>query len=84
MLYMVTIKIHWAAVPEDRAAEIIAAEVAHAKDLIVKKKPIAAYRKVGNNSSFWLIDAESNDEVPQILSGLPVRRYLDRTYAQWP
>ena len=77
MLYVVATKILRALIPEDQAAELVHKEMVHARQFIEQKKILAAYRRVGGGGSFFIVDAESNEEVHQIFSGLPLARYLE-------
>ena len=77
MLYVVTTKILRAQIPEDQAAELIKKETAHGRQLIEQKKILAAYRRVGGGGSFFIVDADSNEEAHQIFSSLPLARYLE-------
>ena len=51
MLYIVTTKILRSQIPEDRAAELIQKEMAHARQFIEQKKILAAYRRLGGGGS---------------------------------
>ena len=77
MLYIVTTKILRAQIPEDRAAELLAKEMAHAREFITQKKILAAYRKVGGSGSFFIVEADSNEEVHRIFTSLPLAKYLE-------
>jgi muconolactone D-isomerase len=77
MLYIVTTKIHREAIPEDRAAELIAKEMAHARELVTQKKFLAAYRRVGGSGSFFIVEADSHEEVHKMFAGLPLAKYLE-------
>ena len=77
MLYVVTTKILRAQIPEDQAPELMQKEMAHAQQFIEQKKILAAYRRVGGGGSFFIVDADSNEEVHQIFSSLPLARYLE-------
>ncbi len=77
MLYMVMTKIHREAIPEDGAPELMRAERAYAQQFVDQKKILSAYRRLGGSGSFFLVDAESNQEVHDIFSGLPLARYLE-------
>ena len=77
MLYIVTTKIHREAIPADQAAELIAKELAHARLFIEQKKILAAYRKVGGSGSFFIVEADSHEEVHKIFTSLPLAKYLE-------
>ncbi len=77
MLYVVTTKILRSQIPEDQTAELVQKEMAHARQFIEQKKILAAYRRLGGGGSFFIVDADSNEEVHQIFSSLPLARYLE-------
>ena len=77
MLYVVATTILRALIPEDHAAELVQKETAHARQFIEQKKTLATYRRVGGGGSLFIVDAESNEEVHQIFSGLPLARFLE-------
>lgn len=77
MLYIVTTKIHREAIPADQTADLIAKEMAHARELVAQKKFQAAYRKVGGSGSFFIVEANSHEEVHKMFTGLPLAKYLE-------
>ena len=77
MLYMVTTRIHRALIPEDQATDLMAKERTYAGELVKQKKILSAYRKAGGGGSFFLVDAESNEEIHKMFSGLPLAKYLE-------
>ena len=77
MLYIVTTKIHREAIPADQAAELIAKEIAHARQFVEQKKFLAAYRKVGGSGSFFIVEADSHEEVHKMFTSLPLVKYLE-------
>jgi len=77
MLYIVATKILRAQIPEDRATELFAKETAHARELVTQKKILSAYRKVGGSGSFFIVEADSHEEVHRMFTGLPLAKYLE-------
>jgi muconolactone D-isomerase len=77
MLYIVTTKIHREAIPADQAADLIAKEQAHARQYVEQKKFLAGYRKVGGSGSFFIVEADSHEEVHKLLTSLPLAKYLE-------
>ena len=77
MRYIVTTKIHREAIPEERAAELLAKEKAHAQQYVEQKKILSAYRKIGGSGSFFIVEADSNEEVHRMFSSLPLAKYLE-------
>lgn len=62
--------------PETRA-EIVAREKAYSQDLQKAGKWPHIWRLVGEYANVSIFDVESNDELHQILSGLPLFPYMD-------
>lgn len=62
--------------PETRV-EIVAREKAYSQDLQKAGKWPHIWRLVGEYANVSIFDVESNDELHQILSGLPLFPYMD-------
>ncbi|WP_024443648.1 MULTISPECIES: muconolactone Delta-isomerase [unclassified Mycobacterium] len=58
-------------------AEIVASEKAYSQDLQRSGKWPHIWRIVGEYSNISIFDVASNDELHQILSGLPLFAYMD-------
>lgn len=63
--------------PKEEAQEIIAKEKAYAQDLMRQGKWPEIWRVVGEYANFSIFDVESNDELHQLLSNLPLFPYMD-------
>jgi muconolactone D-isomerase len=57
--------------------EIVASEKQYSQNLQREGKWPHLWRIVGQYSNFSVFDVESNDELHQILSGLPLFSYMD-------
>jgi len=77
MLFHVRMDVH---LPTDldpqTRAEIVAREKAYSQDLQRAGKWPQIWRIVGEYSNFSIFDVESNDELHEILSGLPLFPYM--------
>lgn len=62
--------------PQQRA-EIVAREKAYSQELQRSGKWPHIWRIAGQYSNFSIFDVESNDELHEILSGLPLFAYMD-------
>ncbi len=62
--------------PQTRA-ELVAAEKAYSQDLQRAGKWLDIWRIVGQYANVSVFDVESNDELHQLLSDLPLFQYLD-------
>ncbi|MEB3022631.1 muconolactone Delta-isomerase [[Mycobacterium] crassicus] len=58
-------------------AEVVAREKVYSQDLQLSGKWPHIWRIVGEYSNFSIFDVESNDELHEILSGLPLFAYMD-------
>ncbi|MGE0220134.1 muconolactone Delta-isomerase [Mycolicibacterium sp.] len=80
MLYHVRMDVH---LPPDldlqRRAEILAAEKAYSQELQRAGRWPHIWRIVGEYANYSVFDVDSNDELHQILSGLPLFPYMDIT-----
>jgi muconolactone D-isomerase len=63
----------------DRRAHLVASEKAYCQELQRAGKWPHIWRIVGEYANFSIFDAESNDELHDILSGLPLFPYMDIT-----
>ena len=63
--------------PAEEAAAIKATEKAYSQDLQQQGKWRHIWRVVGEYSNYSVFDAESNDEMHNMLSGLPLFPYMD-------
>ncbi|AXK89081.1 muconolactone Delta-isomerase [Nocardia farcinica] len=63
--------------PADTRAEIVAREKAYSQELQRAGKWPQLWRIVGEYSNFSIFDVESNDELHELLSGLPLFPYMD-------
>jgi muconolactone D-isomerase len=78
MLYLVRMDVHIpAGMPPEQAAEIKAVEKAYSQNLQRDGKWRHIWRVVGEYSNYSVFDAESNDELHDMLSGLPLFPYMD-------
>jgi muconolactone D-isomerase len=62
--------------PADTAAEIKAREKAYSQDLQRRGKWLHLWRIAGEYANYSVFDAESNDELHEMLSGLPLFPYM--------
>jgi muconolactone D-isomerase len=78
MLFHVRMDVH---IPHDLAPDdrdrIVAREKAYSQQLQADGKWPHIWRIVGQYSNFSIFDVESNDELHQLLSGLPLFSYMD-------
>ncbi|HET7140338.1 MAG TPA: muconolactone Delta-isomerase [Arthrobacter sp.] len=63
--------------PAEEAAAIKATEKAYSQDLQQQGKWRHIWRVVGEYSNYSVFDAESNDELHNMISGLPLFPYMD-------
>jgi len=63
--------------PAEEAAAIKAVEKTYSQDLQQQGKWRHIWRVVGEYSNYSVFDAESNDDLHNMLSGLPLFRYMD-------
>ena len=78
MLFHVRMDVH---LPPDldpqTRADLVAREKAYSQDLQRAGKWPHIWRIVGEYANFSIFDVESNDELHEILSGLPLFPYMD-------
>ncbi|ALV41835.1 muconolactone delta-isomerase [Pseudarthrobacter sulfonivorans] len=78
MLFLVRMDVNLPAVmPSEEAAAIKAVEKDYSQDLQQQGKWRHIWRVVGEYSNYSVFDAESNDELHTMLSGLPLFPYMD-------
>lgn len=78
MLFLVRMDVNLPAdMPSEEAAAIKAVEKAYSQDLQKQGKWRHIWRVVGEYSNYSVFDAESNDELHDMLSGLPLFPYMD-------
>ncbi len=78
MLFLVRMDVNLpASMPSEEAAAIKAVEKAYSQDLQQQGKWRHIWRVVGEYSNYSVFDAESNDELHNMLSGLPLFPYMD-------
>jgi muconolactone D-isomerase len=78
MLFLVRMDVNLPAdMPAEEAAAIKAVEKAYSQDLQQQGKWRHIWRVVGEYSNYSVFDAESNDELHNMLSGLPLFPYMD-------
>ncbi len=78
MLFLVRMDVNLPAnMPSEEAAAIKATEKAYSQDLQQQGKWRHIWRVVGEYSNYSVFDAESNDELHTMLSGLPLFPYMD-------
>ncbi|PTT67716.1 muconolactone Delta-isomerase [Arthrobacter sp. HMWF013] len=63
--------------PSEEAAALKAVEKAYSQDLQKQGKWRHIWRVVGEYSNYSVFDAESNDELHTMLSGLPLFPFMD-------
>lgn len=63
--------------PAEEAAAIKATEKAYSQDLQRQGKWRHIWRVVGEYSNYSVFDVESNDELHNMISGLPLFPYMD-------
>lgn len=77
MLFLVRMDVNLPAdMPSEEAAAIKAVEKAYSQDLQRQGKWRHIWRVVGEYSNYSVFDAESNDELHTMLSGLPLFPYM--------
>lgn len=78
MLFLVRMDVNLPAdMPSEEAAAIKAVEKAYSQDLQQQGKWRHIWRVVGEYSNYSVFDAESNDELHNMLSVLPLFPYMD-------
>jgi muconolactone D-isomerase len=78
MLFLVRMDVNLPVdMPSEEAAGIKAVEKAYSQDLQRQGKWRHIWRVVGEYSNYSVFDAESNDELHNMLSGLPLFPYMD-------
>jgi muconolactone D-isomerase len=78
MLFLVRMDVNLPTdMPAEEAAAIKATEKAYSQDLQQQGKWPHIWRVVGEYSNYSVFDAESNDEMHNMLSGLPLFPYMD-------
>lgn len=78
MLFLVRMDVNIPAdMPAEEASAIKAVEKAYSQDLQQQGKWRHIWRVVGEYSNYSVFDAESNDELHTMLSGLPLFPYMD-------
>jgi muconolactone D-isomerase len=78
MLFLVRMDVNLSAgMPAEEAASIKAVEKAYSQDLQRQGKWRHIWRVVGEYSNYSVFDAESNDELHDMLSGLPLFPYME-------
>lgn len=78
MLFLVRMDVNLPVdMPQEQATQIKAVEKAYSQDLQRQGKWRHIWRVVGEYSNYSVFDAESNDEVHEMLSGLPLFPYMD-------
>lgn len=63
--------------PQAEAAEIIAREKAYSQDLQMSGKWRHIWRIVGQYANYSVFDVKDNAELHEILSGLPLFKFMD-------
>ena len=77
MLFLVRMDVNLPVdMPPEEAAQIKAVEKAYSQELQRQGKWRHIWRVVGEYSNYSIFDAESNDEVHEMLSGLPLFPYM--------
>lgn len=78
MLYCVRMEVRLPHdMPPDAAADLKAREKARAAELQRQGKFVHLWRVVGRYANISVFDCESNDELHELLSSLPLFPYLD-------
>lgn len=78
MLFHVRMDVHLpAAMDSQRRDELISREKAYSQDLQRSGTWRHIWRVVGEYANFSIFDVDSNDELHQILAGLPLFPYMD-------
>jgi muconolactone D-isomerase len=78
MLFLVRMDVNLPAdMPSEESAAIKSVEKAYSQDLQRQGKWRHIWRVVGEYSNYSVFDAESNDELHTMLSGLPLFPYMD-------
>lgn len=65
--------------PAEEATEILAREKAYSQDLQRSGKWRHIWRIAGEYANFSIIDAKDNTELHEILTGLPLFKFMDIT-----
>lgn len=63
--------------PADEAAEILAREKAYSQELQASGKWRHIWRLSGQYANFSIFDVSGNEELHQILTGLPLYRFME-------
>lgn len=63
--------------PADETAEILAREKAYSQDLQRSGKWRHIWRIAGQHANYSVFDVKDNDELHQILIGLPLFKFMD-------
>ncbi|MFD1210660.1 muconolactone Delta-isomerase [Arthrobacter sp. GCM10027362] len=63
--------------PEEKAAEIKAVEKAYSQKLQHEGKWVSIWRVVGEYANYSVFNAQSNDELHEMISNLPLFPYMD-------
>lgn len=78
MLYLVRMDVNIPAnLPEEQAAAIKAKEKAYSQDLQRDGRWPHLWRVVGQYSNYSVFDVGSNDELHELLQGLPLYPFMD-------
>ncbi|WP_024367942.1 muconolactone Delta-isomerase [Arthrobacter sp. TB 26] len=78
MLFLVRMDVNLPVdMPQEQAAQIKAVEKAYSQDLQRQGKWRHIWRVAGEYSNYSVFDAESNDELHEMVSGLPLFPYMD-------
>lgn len=78
MLFLVRMDVNLPTdMPAEEAAAIKATEKAYSQDLQRQGKWRHIWRVVGEYSNYSVFDVESNDELHNMISGLPLFPYMD-------
>lgn len=78
MLYMIEAEIEYVALGE-RREEILRAEHARTKSLYEEGVAVAEWRIASGSGVVALWDCDSDEQLNEILRGLPIARYIRRT-----
>ena len=78
MLYLVRMDVNIPVdMPAEEAASIKATEKAYSQELQEDGRWASIWRVVGEYANYSVFDVESNDELHELLSGLPLFPYMD-------
>ena len=78
MLFLVRMDVNLPAdMPAEEAASIKATEKAYSQELQKDGRWADIWRVVGEYANYSVFDVESNDELHELLSGLPLFPYMD-------